>query len=132
MPWLQWKLPSRTHVVGVSISDVSQSSKFDNKTHKTELVNYEIRAGLSSLPKNHQGEIVLNTLCGRVEIRGGEDRVYPIVCNESILADYLTVQVRDDNAMLKINELEIIKEKKADGGMMNDLSKRNFLLKSSL
>ena len=34
--------------------------------------------------------------------------MYPVVCDNSILADYVTIQVIDDNAMLQINELEMI------------------------
>ena len=109
MPWLQWKLPNRTKVAGVSISSEYGISKLhDNTTHKNDLVNYEVRAGLSSLPANYKGRILKNVLCGRIEIRGGEDRVYPIVCDQAIIANYITVQIIDDNAVLQINELEVM------------------------
>ena len=85
-------------------------SKFRNNTHKNDLVKFEVRAGLSSLPETHKGKIAINQLCGKIEIRGGEDRVYPVICDKSILADYITIQVIDDNAMLQINELEIIED----------------------
>ena len=71
-------------------------------------MNFEVRAGMTSLPEGHEGKITINQPCGKIEIRGGEDRVYPVVCDNSILADYVTIQVIDDNAMLQINELEII------------------------
>ena len=85
-------------------------SKFRNNTHINDLVKYEVRAGLSSLPEAHTGKIAINQLCGQIEIRGGEDRVYPVICEKSILADYITIQVIDDNALLQINELELIKD----------------------
>ena len=109
MPWLQWKLPNRTKVAGVSISSEYGISKLhDNTTHKNDLVNYEVRAGLSSLPANYKGRILKNVRCGRIEIRGGEDRVYPIVCDQAIIANYITIQIIDDNAVLQINELEVM------------------------
>ena len=80
----------------------------DNTTHKNDLVNYEVRAGLSSLPANYKGRILKNVRCGRIEIRGGEDRVYPIVCDQAIIANYITIQIIDDNAVLQINELEVM------------------------
>ena len=108
LPWLQWHLPNQTLIFGVSLSDEYGISPFDNKTHKDGLINIEVRAGISSLSASYKGKITINKLCARVEVRGGEDRVYPIVCENSILADYITVQVIDDNAILQINELEII------------------------
>ena len=94
MPWLQWKLPNRTKVAGVSISSEYGISKLhDNTTHKNDLVNYEVRAGLSSLPANYKGRILKNVRCGSIEIRGGEDRVYPIVCDQAIIANYITIQI---------------------------------------
>ena len=118
LPWLQWNLPNRTNVLGVSISNEYGISKFKNNTHKNDLVNFEVRAGLRSVSEltgvthylNHNAKISINELCGTIEIRGGEDRVYPIICSKSILADYITIQIIDDNAMLQINELEVIKE----------------------
>ena len=119
MPWLQWNLPNRTNVFGISISNEYGISKFKNNTNKNELVNFEVRAGLRSMsdlpdfaPEHYNGKISINELCGRIEIRGGEDRVYPIICSKSILADFITIQMIDDNAMLQINELELIKESK--------------------
>ena len=110
MPWLQWNLPNKTKIKGVSMSNEYGISKFKNNTHKNDLVKFEVRAGLSSLPETHKGKIAINQLCGKIEIRGGEDRVYPVICDKSILADYITIQVIDDNAMLQINELEIIED----------------------
>jgi hypothetical protein len=114
---LQWNLPNRTKVFGVSISNEYGISQFNNNTHKNDLVNFEVRAGLRSVselsdfsPGIHKGKIAINELCGTIEIRGGEDRVYPIICSKSILADYITIQMIDDNAMLQINELEVIKD----------------------
>ena len=110
LPWLQWNLPNRTKVFGVSISNEYGISQFKNNTHKNDLVNFEVRAGLRSIPENYNGKISINELCGTIEIRGGEDRVYPIICNKSILADYITIQMIDDDVMLQINELEVIKD----------------------
>ena len=110
MPWIQWNLQNRTSIKGISISNEYGISKYKNITHKDELVNFEVRAGLTSLPETHSGKIQINQLCGTMEIRGGEDRVYPVICDKSIRADYVTIQVMDDNAMLQINELEIIKD----------------------
>ena len=108
MPWLQWHLPNQTLVAGLSLSDEYGISPFNNKSHKNDLINIEVRAGSSLIRKDYKGRITLNKLCARIEIRGGEDRVYPIICAKSILADYITIQMMDDNAMLQINELEVI------------------------
>ena len=72
------------------------------------MVNIEVRAGTTPIPGNYKGPIRKNTLCGKIEVRGGEDRVYTTMCDTSIDADYITVQVMDDDATLYINELEVI------------------------
>ena len=125
MPWLQWNLPNKTRIKGISISNEYGISKFRNNTHKSDLVNFEVRAGMTSLPEGHEGKITINQPCGKIEIRGGEDRVYPVVCDNSILADYVTIQVIDDNAMLQINELEIIIDN--DGKLHDKYEKTPFI-----
>ena len=109
LPWLQWKLPNETTVIGIAISDEYNISPFKNDTAKEDLLNFEVRAGMTSLAPNFRGEINVNSLCGKVEKRGGEDRVYVVQCKEPIQARYVTVQLIDDNTILHINELEIIK-----------------------
>ena len=36
---------------------------------RNDLVNIEVRAGMSSLPENYKGKISINQLCGKIEIR---------------------------------------------------------------
>ena len=72
------------------------------------MVSIEIRAGITRIHRSYKGPIRTNKLCGRIEVRGGEDRAYTIMCETSIDADYITVQMMDDDATLYINELEVI------------------------
>lgn len=110
LPWLQWKLPNRTHIIGLAISDRYAIAPFKNHTtHSTnDLLNIEVRAGALPIYGGYKGIIRSNQLCGRIEVRGGEDRVYTIMCGKSIYTNYITVQLIDDGVALHINELEVI------------------------
>ena len=110
LPWLQWNLPNRTDVIGVAISDKWSITTFKNATtHSTnDVPNIEVRAGTTPIHGEYKGLITENQFCGRVAVRGGEDRVYTIMCEKSIQSDYITIQMIDDNVSLRINELEVI------------------------
>ena len=96
--------------MGIAISDRYSITAFKNTTTHSanDLVNIEIRAGITPIHGSYKGLIRANELCGKIEVRGGEDRVYTIMCEKSIQSDYITVQMIDDDVMLYINELEVI------------------------
>ena len=51
--------------------------------------------------------------------------MYPVICDNGILADYVTIQVIDDNAMLQINELELIIDN--DGKLSDEYDMIQFI-----
>ena len=105
MPWLQWPLGSRTTMIGITISNPNYNTSNGGGEN---LRNVEIRAGLGHLGPDFKGKISKNEICGKFEGPGDSRRAYTIMCEKEIVADYVTLQILDDNANLQINELEII------------------------
>ena len=100
MPWLQWHLPQKENVVGVTISTASVGGEL--------LRNVEIRAGTTKLHPEYRGKILVNQLCGKFIGQGGNRRAYTILCESKILADTITIQLLEDSSQLQINELELV------------------------
>ena len=101
-PWLQWRLPrSQTHLAGIVISN-------PNNGDADSLKNVEVRAGNQSLESDFKGEITINQLCGKFDGPGGKNRVYTIMCTDEIVADYITIQIKNKNAKLQLNEIELV------------------------
>ena len=100
MPWLQWNLPERTKVAGVTIS----ASRFQGELLK----NLEVRAGSYALDSSFKGKIGINKLCGKFLGPGANRRSYTILCEEPISADFITIQTLENKTQLQINEVELI------------------------
>ena len=100
-PWLEWHLPGPSYVVGVSITD-----RFYDIGDNLE--NIEIRAGTTSINSMLKGKIVANELCGILKGPGENKRVYTVMCENEILADYITLQRMETNSTLVISEIETI------------------------
>ena len=113
MPWIQWHLPKSTNVAGIMISN-------RNSDGGELLKHVEIRAGSAFLDQSlgFTGKININELCGTFVGPGSDRRVYTVMCEKEILADYVSLQILDLKATLQINELEIIT--KAQGIILND------------
>ena len=100
MPWLQWQLPEKENVVGITISTPSVEGEL--------LRNVEIRAGTTKLEAGYRGKISTNTFCGKFSGPGGNRRAYTILCESKILADFISIQMLEENSQLQINELELV------------------------
>ena len=100
MPWLQWRLPSKTKIAGVTMSTPSTGGDL--------LRNVEVRVGNTKVDSEFRGRISVNKLCGEFLGPGNNRRAYTIVCGSYIQADFITVQILNSNAKLQINELELI------------------------
>ena len=118
MPWLQWHLPEKENVVGITISTPSVGGEL--------LRNMEIRAGTKKLEPGFRGKISENILCGKFTGPGGNRRAYTITCESNILADFITIQMLEENSQLQINELELVT---SSTGRIETLS--NFLSSSN-
>ena len=95
-PWLQWKLAKPVFVSGIVLCLGGYVG------------DIEIRAGNVSMAPGFKGKLSANIICGRFAGPGEVGEDYTIVCDEPILADYVTIQILDDMATLQINELRII------------------------
>ena len=109
-PWLEWHLPTRSKIVGISITD-----RFYDIGDNLE--NIEIRAGTTSIDTNHRGKIIMNQFCGSFRGPGKNKRVYVVMCKEEIMADYITLQRMETDSILVISEIEIITEQ--EGTLLN-------------
>ena len=101
MPWIQWHLPNTTSVAGIMISS-------RNRHSEGYLKHLEVRAGTSFVEADFTGKMKINDLCGTFDGPGKDRRVYTIMCEKEIKADYVTLQILDLNSILQVNELEII------------------------
>ena len=102
MPWLQWHLPAKTKIIGLTISTPYTYIGGE------QLRNVEVRAGATNVDSSLKGRIAVNKLCGKFTGPGANRRAYTIVCENSIPADFITLQTLKNNATLQINELELI------------------------
>ena len=100
-PWIQWKLPSRIRITGVSIT-----TRMDCCGHHFK--NVEVRAGLVGINSTFNGKITVNDVCGRVkgEVYAEAGKVHKVECGSTLLSEYITVQIRDKSSTLTINELK--------------------------
>ena len=106
-PWLQWHLPILTRITAVSTANGKDCCG-------ERLKNVEIRAGMDNVNStvqafNLQGRIVANEICGNFEGPGEDGKVYTIKCGAPIFANYITVQIiNQEQSILQINELKFI------------------------
>ena len=103
-PWLQWHLQLKRNISGVRISF---SKVVDNKqSSKT----YIIRTANDPVLFKNNRVLAKNDVCGKliVDFPVDERKVYTIMCNKNLLAEYITIQSVDKSTTLAINEIEII------------------------
>ena len=72
------------------------------------LRDVEIRAGKLPLSTNRNGRINVNEICGTLPGPGEDGENYTIECEKEIDAEYVTVQILDDTAILSINDISIL------------------------
>ena len=103
-PWLQWHLPIKTNVSGLRISFSNVGDK--TKSSKT----FIIRTANEPVLFKKNRVLAKNDICGKfiVDFPTDERQVHTIMCNTSLLAEYITIQSIDKSTMLGINEIEII------------------------
>ena len=72
------------------------------------LKNAEIRAGMDEVPFGTTNKLLnINTACATYQGPPTNNQDIYLVCNSSIMAKFLTIQLKDKNAILQINELKI-------------------------
>ena len=59
------------------------------------------------LPVSGKGRITINDICGKFVGPGEEGGKYTIDCDHELWADYITIQILDDSAILSLNEIRI-------------------------
>ena len=102
-PWIQWKLPMQFIIRGVNIT---LPTAWSSQRHR----NIEVRAGMATTEAEFAGKIEVNKKCGEYKGPSEAGGEYSIMCAEPILADFVTVQLLDDNSVLRIDELRILKD----------------------
>ena len=71
------------------------------------LRDVQIRAGRNPVYKDYRGIIRINSLCGNFAGPGETARDHSVICDKPIKADYVTIQILDDRAILALNEIRI-------------------------
>ena len=103
-PWLQWHLPVKRNLSGVrvSFSNVGETKK-SSKTFIIRIANDPVL-----FKKNRV--LVKNEVCGKliVDFPADDRKVYTIMCQNTLLAEYVTIQSVEKSMTLGINEIEII------------------------
>ena len=100
-PWLQLSFSQTTILTGVVITN-----RLDG--HGERLKDVIVRAGLRPLDRSFRGIIKINDKCGMFEGPGETDKLHTINCSSPITAKYVTVQSVGNDAILQINELDIL------------------------
>ena len=94
-PWIEWKLPFLTNVVGVILN------------FGGSMRDVEIRAGNDTVGPKFRGKINQNIVCDIFKGPSEVEEDYNLFCGDVILAKYVTIQILDDKAQLSINEMKI-------------------------
>ena len=104
-PWVQWRLPWAVNVSGITIA--IPGLLCPNCAESFQMV--EVRAGKMALDPDYQGRIGINKKCGTFKGPGKSKGQYKISCDDdaTILADFVTIQILDDNIVLGIDEIKI-------------------------
>ena len=71
------------------------------------LQDVEIRAGKNPIKENFKGRLTANELCQNFAGPGETDREHTITCDKPITAEYVTIQILDDRAILALNEIRL-------------------------
>ena len=118
-PWIQWELPRRIRITGVSIYI----------RYNWFLGIGEVRAGLDPINSTMRGNnITSNDVCGTLQDAKRTRYLYSVKCNSTILARYITVQMTQTSSTLVINELQYTTQPRALFGNFHD----SFILFDSL
>ena len=99
-PWLQWHLPRQVKVLGITLTTRSDCCG-------ERLQDVEIRAGKNSVENSFKGRIKVNELCQNFAGPGETDKEHTIICDKPISAEYVTIQILDDRAILALNEIRL-------------------------
>ena len=99
-PWLQWHLPRQVNMLGITLTTRSDCCG-------ERLRDVQIRAGKNSIDKNVKGPLNINEVCGVFSGPGETGRQHTITCNKPIAAEYVTIQILDDRAILALNEIRL-------------------------
>ena len=75
------------------------------------LRDIEVRAGSSFVDGEFSGIITTNKICGSFKGPGHEGGIYTIKCTSNIIADVITVQLKDDDSLLQISSMHVEKGK---------------------
>ena len=111
-PWIQWELPRRIRITGVSIY-IRYNYYFGIG---------EVRAGLDPVNSTMRGDnITSNDLCGTLQDAKRTRYMYSVKCNSTILARYITVQISQTSSTLVINELKYTTQPRALFGNLKDV-----------
>jgi len=102
-PWLEIKLPQEMEVSSVTIINRKDCCG-------KRLKNAEVRVGMNPVPEGVNNKIEINTLCGFYEGPGTTGQQAKIACEIPISAKYVTIQLKDRDTTLQINELKINKK----------------------
>ena len=72
--------------------------------------NVEVRAGSDDIKTDAKfsGTITINHLCNKFSGTAQAGRAETIYCSSPIMANYITVQILDDDSILEINEMDVI------------------------
>ena len=112
-PWIQWKLPRKINITKVTLMS-RDCSTFSQGVDCQVLRLIEIRAGDSPIEADFSGRILTNKLCGTFIGPGETGGEYTIECKEPILSDVITIQLKDDNSILQLNQIKIEKDNKGE------------------
>ena len=100
-PWLQWRLPKQVKIKAIQVA-------ISKRCCMEQFQYVEIRAGPNSIPPRFKGRIKSNTICGKFLGPFDESSLgTTVLCDQPITADYITIQIVDDKAVLAIDELII-------------------------
>ena len=103
-PWIQWQLPRSIRITGISIYTVNGYY----------LGDVEVRVGINSINSTFDGNITVNDVCGSVQDPFRNRRkMYEVTCNSTMLATYITVQIKRFSTALTIGELRYTTEPRA-------------------
>merc|ERR1712106_1039010 len=99
-PWIEFKLATTKIISSITITLTTHGGSV--------FKNVEIRAGMEMVGEADVDSIVnINTVCDIFEGPGVKNTAYTIECTEPIEAKYLTIQIKNVDTYLQINELQI-------------------------
>ena len=102
-PWLQIELSAPTEVSNVKIIN-RKDCCYDR------FKNVEIRAGMNDVSAGTSNQLLaINTVCATFEGPPSTNEDINLRCGAPILAKFITIQLKDEDSILQINEFKIYK-----------------------